>query len=212
MQIESSKVGQGLVKVYSYNHARKRGTCANKMRRPVEPIDSAVIDWIQSNVLTEQVVIEVLAIVRKRLAERAKSSGTDLAKLGQEQARLQKEIANLADSLADMGRSKVLTERLAEKEHQLELVTGRIEATKAAPRAIDLETRRLEATARQRLSDLRALLTKHPAEARKAIEALMPKDGRLTFDTVRDERGPRFKVTKRFLQRALGTTLPRSRG
>ncbi|MBI2375114.1 MAG: recombinase family protein [Deltaproteobacteria bacterium] len=195
MQLESSKVGQTLVKVYSCNYARKRGTCSNKMQRPAEPIDSAVIEWIQSNVLREEVVIEVLGIVRERLAERAKSSGADLVKLGQDKARLQKEITNLADSLADMGRSKVLTERLAQKEGQLEQIVGRLEAARAAPGAIDVETRRLEATARQRLGDLRALLKQHPTQARKAIEALMPKDGRLTFEAVRGGDGPRYKVT-----------------
>lgn len=205
MQVESSKWGTVRVKVYSCAYARKRGraVCTNTLRRPIDGIDGAVADWIRDNVLREEVVIEVLRVVRERLAERTSTAGHDLGRLEAEAKKVAGEIDHLVDAIVAMGHSAALATKLAEREAVLGKLKARIEATQAAPGAIDLETRRLEKVACERLAELRSLLGRHPAEARQAIETLI--DGRLTFEAVRDETGPRYRITGKVSSGALCT-------
>ncbi len=194
IRVETSKFGSANVKVYacSYNRTRGKSVCINGMRRPIAGINTAIVDWIKENVLTEELVVETLRVLRRRLEARAKTAQPDLRKLVAEAKKLRSEIANLADALASMGRSKALTAKLGERELRLERIEGQIEAARAAPSAIDLETRRMEHEAKDRLVQLRDLLDKNPEEARKAMEALL--EGPLTFTAIRDDEGPRYRI------------------
>jgi hypothetical protein len=40
---------------------------SNSLRRPIDTVDDRLLSWIENNVLTENVVLETLAIVRRRL-------------------------------------------------------------------------------------------------------------------------------------------------
>lgn len=71
-------------------------------------------------------------------------------------------------------------------------VLARLEATRAAPAALDLEAARLEQVARERLEDLRALLNGTPAEARQALGEIF--GGALEFRPVRGTDGPRYEI------------------
>ena len=152
-----------------------------------------MLDWIRRNILTEEVVIEVIHALRRRLEERAKTAGPDLSKLESEATKLRKEIANGVDSLVKMGHSPAVAAAVAEREVELQRIEGRIEAAKAALGAIDLETRRLESEARDRLVKLRELLESKPIEARKAMEALV--DGPIYFKPEFVEEKRRYRVT-----------------
>jgi hypothetical protein len=58
-----------------------RSHVSNSLRRPVDTVDDRVLAWIEQNVLTESVVLETLAIMRRRLAERTASANTELPRL-----------------------------------------------------------------------------------------------------------------------------------
>lgn len=67
-----------------------------------------------------------------------------------------------------------------------------VSKSNSAPAAIDLEVRRLEQRARQRLSDLDGMLRRSPQEARAALETILA--GPLTFEPIETADGPRFRI------------------
>ncbi|WP_080682277.1 hypothetical protein [Sorangium cellulosum] len=84
---------------------------------------------------------------------------------------------------------------IAERQDQLSALEARLRAAKAAPSALDLEVRRLEKEARQRLGDLRAMLERNPEEARKALETLETLlGGPLRFTPIETPEGKRYRI------------------
>nr|MBX2810634.1 hypothetical protein [Myxococcales bacterium] len=81
---------------------------------------------------------------------------------------------------------RVGADAIQDRNRELKQIEGRIEAARAAPSVVDLETRRMEQEARKRLEDLRSLLRRRPEDARVAIEALLEEP--LTF-TAEGEKG-----------------------
>ncbi|AUX43627.1 uncharacterized protein SOCE26_050790 [Sorangium cellulosum] len=75
---------------------------------------------------------------------------------------------------------------------QLSALEARLRAAKVAPSALDLELRRLEKEARQRLGDLRATLERNPEEARKAPETIL--GGPLRFTPIETPEGKRYRI------------------
>ncbi|MGK3981380.1 hypothetical protein WMF38_57815 [Sorangium sp. So ce118] len=84
---------------------------------------------------------------------------------------------------------------IAERQDQLSALEARLRAAKAAPSALDLEVRRLEKEARQRLGDLRAMLERNPEEARKALETIL--GGPLRFTPIETPEGKRYRGRRR---------------
>ncbi len=191
IRAETAKFGSQKVKLYLCSYARTRGSsvCENKLRRPAEEIEDTIVSWIKQNVLTEKVMVEVIREVRRRLEQRGKTAGADVDELVKQAQKLRQEVRNGAEALLKLGHSPALTEALAEREGRLKQVEAQIEATRSAPGAIDLETRRMEREARRRLKDLKALLDGNPAEGRKALEALL--DGPVTFTPIEEDDGRR---------------------
>jgi site-specific DNA recombinase len=50
------------IKVYAcaYRHDRGDAVCANSHRRPVERVNAGVVDWIKSNILSDELVLDTL--------------------------------------------------------------------------------------------------------------------------------------------------------
>ena len=72
-----------------------------------------------------------------------------------------------------------------------------------APSVLDLEVRRLEKEARERLRDLRSLLGRHPDRAREVLEALLT--GPLVFTPSETAEGKRYRIeAEASLDRAVG--------
>lgn len=72
LTVLNSRDGLVPIKVYVCAYRRDRGetVCANKMRRPVERVNDAVIAWVQANILSEELVLDSLEKVRQRLVAR----------------------------------------------------------------------------------------------------------------------------------------------
>lgn len=198
MHVANSKQGTRTIKVYSCLWRRDRGgsVCSNGVRRPVEAVDAVLIRWIQENVLSEDVVLAALAKVRERLAERAESASSETATAEAEIGRLDREIKRLvsvAASLEDADQPEELARQIEEKTRRRREVRARLDATRAAPDLLGAEVRTLEQEARSRLADLRGLLTRRPAEARRTLEALFK--GPVTFTPATVEGAPRFELS-----------------
>ncbi|HET9956739.1 MAG TPA: zinc ribbon domain-containing protein, partial [Polyangiaceae bacterium] len=78
LTVSNHRLGACTVKVYVCSYRRSRGdeVCTNTARRPVEEVNSVLVDWIQRNILTEQLVAEVVRRVQARLDEQADNSSS----------------------------------------------------------------------------------------------------------------------------------------
>ena len=195
LKVSSGKVGSVAIKVYGCAYHRDRGNavCGNRLRRPVDSVDQAVVDWIQENVLTEEVIAATLREVRRRLAERAESQETEVPRLRTEAEELRHEIDRLSEAIATSSeKPKALVTKIDERERRLRAIRARIEALESTPGVVDLEIRRMEQEARKRMRDLKSLLDRNPTEARRALEALL--DDKLTFTPIETPEGRRYQI------------------
>ncbi len=120
--------------------------CENKLKRPLDEIDGEIIEEIQKRVLSESFVATVLREARVRLSERMKAAENDeTPKLKAEAQKIRTELANLAEAVASGGAAiPALVQKMTERQGRLTFIEGRLEALHGAPRAIQLEMKRLE--------------------------------------------------------------------
>jgi site-specific DNA recombinase len=197
LTVLNSRDGMLPIKVYVCGYRRDRGetVCANKMRRPVERVDDAVVAWIQANISSEELVLDSLEKVRQRLVARAKTTGTgEVPQLEGRAAKLRAELGNLVDILASTPKANAgsILAGISERQEELNDLETRIRTTKAAPEAIQFEVRRMEAEAKRLIADLGAAAAMEPSRARAFLSTLF--DGTLTARPVETEDGPRVQI------------------
>lgn len=198
MQVANSRTGaKHRIKVYVCAWRRDRGAavCSNAVRRPVEAVDGVFVRWVHENVLTEQVILATLAELRRRLAKRTESSGSELATVEAELGRLDREIKKLvavSASLDDTYQPEELAEQIEARSKRRRELRTRLDVLRAMPGQIELQVDHLEHEARTRLDDLRAVLVRNPAEARRLVEALLAEP--ITF-TPKTEGAHRFELS-----------------
>lgn len=175
MHVTNGRRGQKTIKVYACNYHRDRGNavCSNTLRRPVDVMDAAVRSWVEEHVLSEEIMLEVLDEVRRRVATRADHAPAELAGLQSEADELREEIRRLTDALATGSQSSAVIQAIAEREGRLQKLVARIEVLQAAPRPVKLEVERLRREARQRLAKLRELLGGNVDEAPEVLKLLL---------------------------------------
>jgi hypothetical protein len=74
----------------------------------------------------------------------------------------------------------------------LSAIEGRLIALHAAPKALQLETKRLEKEISIALGELREVFSERPQDARRFLETLL--DGSLTFTPVETWKGRRYRI------------------
>lgn len=175
MHVVNGKQGKKPIKVYACNYHRDRGNavCRNTLRRTVQVMDQAVIGWIQEHVLTEQMLLDVLGELKRRVVTRVDTTPTEAVALQKEIAELGHEIGRMTEALATGTSSSAVIQGIAEREERQRKAKARMEALLAAPKAVEFEVHRLRKEARERLSDLQALMAGNVAEAREVLETLL---------------------------------------
>ena len=199
---KKAKIGSSPAMVYLCGYYQDRAACKNSLRRPVDEVNDGCVDWIKENVLREEVVVEILKEVRRRVLTQTTAAGSEIPDLEKEGTRLRREVSNLAEAIARTGGSvAVLADKLNERQDRLTSLDARLALLKSAPDVLALEVRRLEAGARKRIADLRGLLQRNQDDARAVMESLL--DGPLTFTPIQTAEGKRYKVDGRIATGAL---------
>ncbi|MGH7281418.1 MAG: recombinase family protein, partial [Polyangiaceae bacterium] len=197
-----AKLGSESAMVYVCGYYQDRAACKNSLRRPVSEVNAGCVDWIKENVLREEVVVEILKEVRKRVLTETTTVGSEIPALSEEATRLRREIENLAEGIARTGGSiPVLADKLAERQRRLATLDARLQLLRSAPDVIALEVRRMEVGARKRIAELRAFLDQNQDDARNVVESLL--DGPLTFTPIETSEGKRYQVEGRITTGAL---------
>ena len=195
MLVMSAKHGTEIKKLYgcSHNHNRGETVCGNTLKRPMLDVDRAVVEWIEANVLSEEVIGAVLTELRKRLAARTEAPNAERDELEAEARRLRSELDRLVEALANGLESPTIGAVIGARERRLTEVRARLQMLAVAPGVLDLEVRRLEKEARARLREFQGLLTRNVIEGRKTLEALL--EGPLRFTPVQTKDGRRYEIT-----------------
>ncbi len=195
IKVTNSKSNQNIIKVYTCAYNKERGpeVCPSTLRRPVDVVNGSLIEWLKVNVLSEELVVLALREARRRLEERHEATTTDLPKLDQEARELRTEISRLVTAIATKDdKPEPLVKAIGERQDRLNDIEARLRAVQAAPKAIDLELRRMEAEAKKRIDHLEGVFERNPDEAREALRELFP--GKLTFTQIVTANGPRFQI------------------
>jgi hypothetical protein len=161
---------------------------------PMQDIDAAVLGAIRDEVLTPDMIEEVLADLRALVQPRGVSE--QRRRLRAELADVERQRGRLVDAIAQ-GReatAAVLVARLETVEQRRRELADTLAALDASTRTPGTPWTAMERDARQRLTEWRALLGRHPDQARALLELLL--DGAPLRFTPIDEptrRGFRFE-------------------
>lgn len=195
LTVTNHKIGRETVQVYTcaYHRDRGDGVCRSTARRPTATVNAAVVEWIRANVLSEEIVLEALKVVRARLEERTAATATELPALEKRATALRAEIGRLVEALSLSDEKPApIVEAIAKRQTEASELEARLRAAKAAPSAISLEVRRLEKEARARVAALGRTLDRNPDEARALVLALFPTP--LTATLIETPKGRRFQI------------------
>jgi hypothetical protein len=195
-----SKLGGASTMVYLCGYYQDRGICTNSLRRPLEEIDAACIDWINTNILRENVIAEIVNEVRRRFEART-TDADPTAALSKDAERLRRECERLAEAIATTDLGATLVDKLVDRQKQLAVIEARLVEAKSTPRALSLEIRRVEVEAKRRLAELREMFSRQHEGARRALQNLL--DGPLTFTPIETPEGRRYHVQGRVTTGAL---------
>lgn len=194
MEVGNVKVSHENVKAYVCAWYKDRGpaVCSNSLRRPVEAVDAALLQAMRER-MSEGVILEALAELRRRLALRSKSTDSEFPDLEGQVRATKLEIQRLGQALlATEHQPHAIVRMMAEREQRLGELEARLTTLRIAPGVLDLEVRRMEREARERLEYFSALLTRNPTDARLALESLL--NGPLRLTPLDTEGGKRFRV------------------
>ncbi|MDI1447548.1 hypothetical protein [Polyangium sp. 6x1] len=133
----------------------------------------------------------VIAEARCRVAERASTHEHEIEQLERQAKKLRAEIDRFAELAleAPADARAVFFAKVGERQKELTAVETRLRTVKTVPAAMDLELRRLEREAHQRLDEARAIMEREPFEARAFMRALFPTGIRATPLTRPEGRG-----------------------
>jgi hypothetical protein len=179
---------RGAARVYYVcNGWRVNGTCGNSWSLHLEDLDAGVLTALRDDVLTPDLVedvvtraLELQAEDRSTLGDRRRTLEADLRKVDGELGRLAEAIATGQEIRTLVEAMRLRERRRADLQAQLEHVDG------LARSARPTMTAELRARLRDRLASWDELLKGHPADARRILRLLLV--GRVTLTpTMRPE-------------------------
>lgn len=173
-------------------HRRGRSICANSLTVPMAQADDAVLSTLEESLLHPRVIDEA---VKRAVARLTTAPSEDRGQLGADIARLDDELARLAEAIAAGGDAPALLAALRTRQAE----RGRLIVRLPSPQErLDLDPSAVTADLRERLSEWRSVLHEHPAQARGLLKQLIV--GRLTMTPHREGGFYEFRGT--------GTLLP----
>jgi hypothetical protein len=153
-----------------------RGSCSNDLEIPREMADKAVLDLLEHELLTPDVIAAAIAKLIEAEAEPQETAKAKRRRLEAAIAKLDAELARLADAIA-AGGSATLAAGIRNRETQRQRLQAELRATEAlaAKPAADHVT----VEALRHLDEWRGLLGEDTMLARQLLRKLL--DGRLVF-------------------------------
>jgi len=133
-----------------------RGICENGLHIRQDNLEREVLEGLQREVLSEDVVRYALAQFKQQPLERLEGARSQLTVLRTERERLKEEVNNLAGVIATGRHSPALLAELEKRERRLDEISDELLASDG--RGIDARLREIEDFVLNRMKDLNGLL------------------------------------------------------
>ena len=156
-------------------------------------VDEAVLSKLRDEVVTPDLVDDVLARVRE-LVETDRHPSTLRDRLSDELAGVNRQLENLVEAIVLGGQLPALVTRVQEVEARRQELAERLRMIGEGPMVPRVDWRATERQARQLLVDWRGVLSRHPQEARPLLRELLAGEP-LRFTPIDEStrRGYRFE-------------------
>jgi site-specific DNA recombinase len=182
--------GSERVKVYACgkHHLRGSAVCPVTVHQRMEDVEGALVDYLQTHLLTERALDSVLAEVREQLAAHQPKHDAEVAKLEAALREVRAEQKRLAKAVAMADDVTELVAELRQRSARIQRLEAEIISAKRTPGEVASVFARIEKTAKTVLLDMRTALA-DPGDRREAFLALFPSG--LSFAPTRTPDGMR---------------------
>lgn len=136
IHVARGKNGRENVAVYACSKRKNLGAhaCKNGLRRPVESVDTAVVEWIRTNVIDEELIALTIDELRRRMGARAENSASEIPEIEAQIAVAKVELERLGNALVTANEKPDLVMRMiAEREKRLAELHACLAAARASP-------------------------------------------------------------------------------
>jgi site-specific DNA recombinase len=176
MQVSTRRQGREPIPVYQCGWARDRGdtVCRNRLKRPTDEINGAIVGWILDRVLSDDVLDAILATMKRVHVSEVATPASPLAPIEAELRKVNAEIQRLATAIATTDTAPdALTKALVERERRARDLRERLSVTQAAPKPVVKRWIEIERETREMAAKLRATFDANPLEARAVVGSLL---------------------------------------
>jgi hypothetical protein len=149
------------------NAFRGESVCANKLRIRRDALERALLEQLQTEVLSKEVVEYTLERFEQELVKALDGLSGDIEKLRARKAELQVEVRRMVRGLAEGHRSPAVMSEIARCEAEIESITARL--IDARPGSVQERLKDIRKFVGSRLSDLRELLNSDVLTARTEL-------------------------------------------
>jgi site-specific DNA recombinase len=172
------------VKAYacSRHHTRGREACPVTVYQPMEEVEEALIDYLQREVFTADVMQAAFASIRQEIAAQLPRSAANMDELEAQLAAARAEQKKLARAVALADDIPELVAELQERSARLRHLEVQLAAARRTPNELAEVMTRVETSVRAKLVDLHAALAGQQEDRRAAFLDMFP--GGLRFDPV----------------------------
>ena len=187
-----AKRGGKRVKAYACRQRHSRGTtvCSATTQQPMDEVEDLLVDYLQTNIATEEVRQQVLEEIEKWVRAQIPEPEVDLDILKAELAAARAEQRKLAKAVALSDNIPELVTELHQRSALIRHLEGQLRAATRTPKDIAQIMERAEKATRDKLVDVKAALADH-RDLREVFHAMFPSGLTLTPEWGRDDNGRR---------------------
>ena len=141
---------------YACSNRVNRGTCSNDLYIRREELEDRLLGNLQAELLRPEAINLAIAEFGQQLSSSLKSISGELVQMRQRKAKLEAEIQNFMDAIAEHGHSKSMLEEIAIREREVAGITDRLLA--ASPDSMQAKVEEVRLLVQEGITNLRDLL------------------------------------------------------
>jgi site-specific DNA recombinase len=144
-----------------------RGTCTNDLYIRREQLEERLLGKLQSELLRKEVVDYALEEFGRQLRNSLSSLSSEISQLRQRKEKLEREIRNFSDAIAEHGHSAHLFREIATREAEIASITQRL--LYESKDCLEAHLSEMRQFVEEGIADLRDLLTGNPITAKAEL-------------------------------------------
>ncbi len=144
-----------------------RGVCSNRVKQRADEIEKLLFAQLQDSVLRPEAIEYAIEGFRRQLDHALSGLDSKLGRMRQRASELQKELDNLAATMAACGPIPTLVKQMRQRNQELEQITSQLLTTE--PGSVSAEVAKIRHFVTRQLSDIRQLLHVDPQKAKTEL-------------------------------------------